>query len=179
MIAPSAVEVAGTTGFPRCRTDILSYLGQIELRIRLDGRKYLFIGAGRIVARETINIFRFGKVVAAVLPAVPCMANGATNLVAAYAYSEIVHDVLFADLYFLALYVLFLGPFPVRRLHESSGLLVVALQAFRRNFLTAFESLGDELGVIHLGKGCRCEDCTQNGSHRNNPTFHNMSSIPF
>jgi hypothetical protein len=139
MIVPASVKVAGTAGFPGSRTNAAGYLIQIQLGVWLHSRKYLLVGACRIVTTKAVNISSFCKIIIIILPVVSGMTNGATSLVAFDAHSKVVDDVFLPQLHLLAPDDLILGPFPVRRLHEVRGFLVMTLQTFCRHILPCLE----------------------------------------
>ena len=150
-VGPAAVEMAAAAVDPAGGPDMLGDLFQVdrfeklaaallilERRVAAGGGK-LAIGAGGIVAGQTIDILGFFEIETLILPAVAGMTAGAPAPVGDRRDSVVVQDMGLAE-YPASVFIGRL-PAPVQRLFDLFGGLVVTLETGSGNLRTTGERL--------------------------------------
>ena len=153
----STEEVAGPAvlsgGEPHALRDLVPLGGKIGLllcgeggglRYRVAGHGgELLVGAGLLVADETIHLGLVGKVETLVLEPIADMAGGAAGLVGGHGHTEVVHHE--SCLSKLPFRIIRCDPAPVKRLLDLLARLGVAAEAGFRHLRTALELLFEGL----------------------------------
>jgi len=155
--AAGLADVAGDFTQVRCLHDLAGMgreFGVLVRRVASQPRQ-LAVGAGGVVADQTVHIVLGGEVEFLVLPAVADVAGGAELIVRRHGGAEVVDDVLFAQALFgVRVHEL---PGPVLGFLHLFGGLGVAGETGLGDFRAAGEGLfqGVELAVVGGGVGGR------------------------
>ncbi|OQA36813.1 MAG: hypothetical protein BWY56_01291 [Acidobacteria bacterium ADurb.Bin340] len=168
MVAASAVEVATAAGGSACLPHPLGHEGQIHSLEGFAGtlRPFhvlehrgartggdLLVGAGGVVAHETVHLLRLGEIEAGVLPSVARVAAGAAGLIGGQGQAEVVDRVLLAEIHRLPVSGLGGRPSPMDGLHEVLRVLLMACQAGPRDFGAGLEGTFHMVGMAGLVGG--------------------------
>ena len=152
-IAAAAKEMAVAAGLPRTWTDITGNKGQIDLFGRHPGAgRCFFVGAGRVMANQAVDVGRVGEVETAIFPTVADMTAGTAWFVRRDGNTKIVKRVDFSAVDFFAVNDLFAIPGPVAGFHDMPGNITVAFQSDSGGFRPTVDRPLDKRMVCCAGK---------------------------